>query len=225
MKNTILILSFFIATSLMAQNPLEKSVGDFNEVKVYDLIEVNLIKSEENRVVIAGEDVQDVQVINKDGKLKIRMNLDKIFNGDKTFVEVHYTNLDIIDGNEGALIVSNELIEQNQIVLKAQEGARIKVGLDVDEVEIRAVTGGVIETKGRANSQDITLNTGGVYEGKSFETKSTKVNIKAAGEAEVNASKIVDATVRAGGDVLIYGNPETVKENTLLGGRIKTFEN
>lgn len=225
MKNALLILSFFITTSVLAQNPLEKSVGDFNEVKVYDLIEVNLIQSKENKVVITGEDVQDVQVINKDGKLKIRMNLDKIFNGNKTFVEVHYTSIGIIDGNEGAFIVSNELIEQDEIVLKAQEGARIKVGLDVDEVEIRAVTGGIIETRGRANSQDITLNTGGVYEGKSFETKSTKVNIKAAGEAEVNASKIVDATVRAGGDVFIYGSPETVKENTLFGGRIEMRDN
>ena len=225
MKNALLILSFFITTTILAQDPLEKSVGDFNEVKVYDLIEVNLIKSKENKVVIAGEDVQDVQVINKDGKLKVRMKLDKIFNGNKTFVEVHYTSIGIIDGNEGSYIVSNELIEQDEITLKAQEGARIKVGLDVDEVKIRAVTGGVIETRGRANSQNITLNTGGVYEGKSFETKSTKVNIKAAGEAEVNASKIVDATVRAGGDVFIYGNPETVKENILLGGRIKMRDN
>lgn len=225
MKNALLVLSFFITTFVLAQNPLEKSVGDFNEVKVYDLIEVNLIQSKENKVVIAGEDVQDVQVINKDGKLKIRMNLDQIFNGNKTFVEVHYTSLSIIDGNEGAVIVSNELIEQDEITLKAQEGARIKVGLDVDEVEIRAVTGGIIETRGRANSQNITLNTGGIYEGKSFETKSTKVNIKAAGEAEVNASKIVDATVKAGGDVFIYGNPETVKENTLFGGRIEMRDN
>lgn len=225
MKNALLVLSFFITTIVLAQNPLEKSVGDFNEVKVYDLIEVNLIQSKENKVVIAGEDVQDVQVINKDGKLKIRMNLDQIFNGNKTFVEVHYTSLSIIDGNEGAVIVSNELIEQDEITLKAQEGARIKVGLDVDEVEIRAVTGGIIETRGRANSQNITLNTGGIYEGKSFETKSTKVNIKAAGEAEVNASKIVDATVKAGGDVFIYGNPETVKENTLFGGRIEMRDN
>lgn len=213
-----------VVTTLAAQNPLEKNVGDFTEVKVYDLIEVNLIKSEETKVVISGEDVQDVQVINKNGKLKIRMKIDKIFNGDKTFVEVHYRTLEIIDGNEGAFISSNELIEQEKIHLKSQEGARIKVGLDVDRVEARAVTGGIIETRGRANSQEITLNTGGIYEGKGFETKNTIVNIKAAGEAEVNASGLVDATVRAGGDVQIYGNPETVKENTLFGGRITLNE-
>ena len=220
MKYALFILSLLFMFSVNAQNPIEKKTGDFTEVKVYDLIEVNLIRSDENKVVISGEDAQDVEVINKNGKIKIRMNLDKIFHGEKTFVELHYTSIEIIDGNEGAFISSNELIEQDEILLKAQEGARIKVGLDVENIEIRAVTGGIIETRGRAINQNITLNTGGIYEGKGFETKNTKVNIKVAGEAEVNASDIVDATVRAGGDVFIYGNPETVKENTLFGGRI-----
>ncbi len=224
MKNTLLILAFITTTFLSAQNPIDKKVGDFQEAKVYDRIEVNLIKSDENLVVITGEDVGDVQVINKDGKLKIRMHIDKIFNGEKTFVEVHYTSLQIIDGNEGAFITSNELMKQDMVTIKVQEGARVKIGLDVDKVKIRAVTGGVIETRGRANSQEITLNTGGVYEGKHFETKNTTVSIKAAGEAEVNASDVVDANIRAGGDVYIYGNPETVKENTLFGGRIKRKE-
>jgi len=221
MKQILYIVACLLSTTIIAQNPLDKNVGDFNEVKVYDLIEVNLIKSDENRVVITGDDVEDVEVFNKDGKLKIRMAFQKTFNGLKTFVAVHYTDLDIIDGNEGAFISSNELMEQDDIILKAQEGARIKVGLDVKNVEIRAVTGGIVETRGRANRQEIVLNTGGVYEGKEFETKSTKVTIRAAGDAEVFASDRVDAKVRAGGDIQIYGNPNNVKEDRLFGGRIR----
>ncbi len=221
MKKLILLSTLVFTSVLFSQNPMTKNVGDFDVVKVFDLIEVNLIKSDQNKVVVTGKDVEDVQIINKDGKLKIRMELEQIFNGDETFVEVHYSSLDIIDGNEGAFISSNELIEQEKIVLKAQEGARIKVGLDVDKVEIRAVTGGIVETRGKAKEQEIVLNTGGVYEGKRFETKNTTVKIQAAGEAEVNASDLVDATVTAGGDVYIYGNPETVKEKTTFGGRVK----
>lgn len=221
MKKLIILSTLVFSSVLFGQNPMTKNVGDFDVVKVFDLIEVNLIKSDENKVVVTGRDVEDVQIINKDGKLKIRMELEQIFNGDETFVEVHYTSLDVIDGNEGAFISSNELIEQEKIVLKAQEGARIKVGLDVDKVEIRAVTGGIVETRGKAKEQEIVLNTGGIYEGKRFETKNTTVKIQAAGEAEVNASDLVDATVTAGGDVYIYGNPEKVKEKTTLGGRIK----
>ena len=180
-----------------------------------------MIKSDFNGVEITGDDVGDVDVVNKDGKLKIRMDIDKIFNGDRTFVSVFYTDLKIIDGNEGAFITSNELITQDNIELRAQEGAQLKIGLDVNRVEIRAVSGGIVESRGKAISQDITLNTGGIYEGKSFETKNTSVNIKAAGEAEVNASNDVDAKVLAGGDIYIYGNPENVREKTTLGGRIK----
>ncbi|WP_298893659.1 head GIN domain-containing protein [uncultured Psychroserpens sp.] len=219
---TFLTLTLALFTSLLiAQNPKERAVGDFNEVKVYDLITVNLVKSDESKVEITGDDIEDVVVINKDGKLKIRMKTDKSFNGDRTFVSVHYTTLDVIDGNEGAFITSNELIKQSQIELKAQEGAHLKIGLDVDQVDIKAVSGGIVETRGKAISQAITLNTGGVYEGKAFETKNTSVNIKAAGEADINASKTVDARVIAGGDVYIYGNPQNIKEKTTLGGRIK----
>ncbi|WP_047549192.1 head GIN domain-containing protein [Psychroserpens sp. Hel_I_66] len=221
MKTFYTLALLFVTSILTAQNPKEKDVADFNEIKVYDLIAVNLIKSNEAKVEITGDDIQDVEVVNKDGKLKIRMKFDKIFNGDRTFVSVYYKQLDIIDGNEGAFITSNELIEQNQIQLKAQEGAHLKIGLDVDQVDIRAVTGGIVETRGKAISQKITLNTGGIYEGKAFETKNTAVNIKAAGEADVNASKTVDARITAGGDIKIYGNPEHVKEKTTLGGTIK----
>jgi hypothetical protein len=221
MKSIANLLVFLFALNAFAQNPKQKEVDDFTEIKVFDLIAVNLIKADENRVEITGDDIQDVEVINKNGKLKIRMKLDKSFNGERTFVSVYYTNLEIIDANEGAYITANELIEQDQIALKAQEGARLKIGLDVDKVNIRAVTGGIVETRGRANSQDIVLNTGGIYEGKDFETKTTKVDIKAAGEANVNASENVDARVIAGGDVYIYGNPQNIKEKTTFGGRIQ----
>src|SRR5690606_30632082 len=224
MKSITFTLIFLITLNFYAQNPLEKNVGNFSDVKVYDLIEVNLIKSNENKVVITGYDVDDVEIVNKNGILKVRMKFDKIFNGTKTFVEVHYTNLTIIDANEGAFISSNELIEQDYIELKAQEGARIKLGLDVNNVDIKAVSAGIVETRGNANSQSININTGGIYQGKTFETKSTKVDIKAGGEADVHATQTVNAKVRAGGDIDIYGHPHTVSENKALGGRIRIMD-
>ena len=220
MKKIVAIFMFCIAFTAIAQNPLDKQVGDFDEVKVFDLIEVNLIKDSNTKVVITGDDVDDVEVVNKNGKLKIRMNFNKQFNGQKTFVAVHYTKLSVIDGNEGAFITANELIEQDYIELKAQEGAHLKIGLDVEKLNVKTVSGGIVETLGKATFQDITLNTGGIYEGKTFETTQTTVSIKAGGDAKVRASNIVDAKVRAGGNVKIYGNPKTVIENIALGGTV-----
>lgn len=208
----------------MAQKSIEKSIGDFNELKVYDLIEVELIKSNENKAIITGSNTEDVVINNKNGTLKIKMNIGKIFDGTNTKVTLHYKALDIIDANEGAKIYSTDVIKQFEISLKAQEGSSIQVPLDVSYTNIKAVSGGSIKTKGISKSQNVSLLTGGLYRGEELETNKTDVSINAAGEAHVKASKLVNAKVRAGGDVYVYGNPETINENTAFGGRIKKMD-
>ncbi|ANH59543.1 head GIN domain-containing protein [Dokdonia donghaensis] len=221
MKTIVTFIAILITSISFAQSPITKNVGDFTEVKVYDRIVVNLVKSTENKVIITGEDVSQVNVVNKDGTLKIKMDLDLIFDGNKTFVYVHYNNLEVIDGNEGAVITSNELIEQDKIEIKMQEGARVKVGLQVREALLRAVTGGIIEASGQATVQRVKVNTGGIYEGRNLETETAEIFVQAGGEVEAYASKMADLTIRAGGDIVIYGNPAEVKKHRTFGGRIK----
>lgn len=220
MKTLITSCFVLLSLSLFPQRIVDKQVGNFNEVKVFDLIEVNLIRSDENKVLVKGRNVDDIQVVNNNGTLKIRMQLDKIFTGEDTFVEVYYTRLDVIDGNEGAKISSNEQIQQNAIELRAQEGAKLKVGLDVAYMDIRAVTGGIVEASGLAKSMDIVLNTGGIFEGKALKTENAKIKISAGGESEIHATERVDINIKAGGDVSVYGNPKEVNKNTFAGGRV-----
>ncbi|WAC03887.1 DUF2807 domain-containing protein [Lacinutrix neustonica] len=216
--STFLLGIAFIGFS---QNPMEKRVNNFTTVKVFDLIHISLVKSDENKVIISGQDADDVEVLSKNGTLKVRMKFERSFDGTKTFVAVHYKNIEVIDGNEGSKIFSNELIEQDKIELRAQEGAVLKVGLDVKELIVRAVSGGIIIPKGKAETQDITINTGGVFEGRDFDTKETYVKVTAAGEAEIKASDLADVKITAGGDVYIYGKPKKLNKKQTFGGRIE----
>ncbi|MFI1744710.1 head GIN domain-containing protein [Thalassobellus sediminis] len=224
MKTLVKVFILFITTVIFAQNPIEKNVGDFSELKVYDLIEVELVKSNENKAIITGDNKEDVIINNKNGTLKIKMKLEESFDGNKTKVILHYNTIDIIDVNEGAKVHSDDTIKQFEIDLKAQEGGKINVPVNVTYANIKADTGGVISVTGKSKSQNISISTGGVYEGKELKTDKTEVNIKAAGEAYVNASKLVDVKIRVGGDVFIYGDPETVNESKVLGGRIKRMD-
>jgi hypothetical protein len=209
---------------LNAQGKIEKSLGEFHELKVYDLIEVNLVKSNENKINISGENTEDVVVVNKNGVLKIRMNLKESFDGNKTLVTLYYKNIDVIDANEGAYIFSDDPFKQFDLELKAQEGGLIKLKLETSFLDVKSTTGGNIEAKGTAKKQKVSLNTGGIYQGEHVNTEQTEVSIVAAGEAYVKASKLVDVKIRVGGDVYIYGNPEKVNESKALGGRIKRMD-
>ena len=124
MKTIITFCLALLTFSAFAQRTIDREVGEFNEIKVFDLIEVNLIQSDENRISIKGRNVDDIKWVNKDGVLKLRMQLEKKFQGEDTFIEVYYTNLNVIDGNEGAKITCNELVQKKRIELRAQEGAR-----------------------------------------------------------------------------------------------------
>ena len=224
MKNLAVILILFISTNVFSQKEIEKEIGEFTELKVYDLIEVKLIKSDENKIVILGKNTEDVLFVNKDGKLKIKMALEEIFDGDETRINLYYTNIDVIDANEGAYIHSEDEIKQYEIDLNAQEGAFIKVKVDVTYANIRSVTGGSVHTYGKAKHQDVSIYTGGMYKAEHLETEFTDVSIRAAGEAYVKASTLVNAKVRAGGDIFIYGKPQRVDESKVLGGRIKRMD-
>jgi hypothetical protein len=221
MKTLATVLFFIFSISSFSQNPKVLSVEDFTTVKVFDLIHISLVKSEENKVIVSGQDANDVEILSKNGTLKVRMKFERTFDGTKTFVAVHYKKLEVIDGNEGAKIVGNELIEQDKIELRAQEGAILKIGLDVKKLQVKSVSGGIIEAKGKANTQDITINTGGIYQGRECITEHTKVKISAAGEAAIHASESVDAKITAGGNIYIYGNPKNVKKKQTFGGSIE----
>ncbi|SFU27171.1 Putative auto-transporter adhesin, head GIN domain [Pustulibacterium marinum] len=225
MRKLIAIGLFFIGFSAFAQNDITKTLGAFDEVKAYDGISVKLIQSNENRAIIKGKNKNDVELVNKDGILKIRMDITEAFDGYDTFVEVyHKDRLYVIDANEQAYIENIDPYKQTEITLKAQEGGEISMYLKVEKLEVKAVTGGIITPIGSATNQDISINTGGEYEGKEMESEQTTVSVNAGGNADVYATKYVDAKVRAGGNVQIYGSPKVIDQQTFLGGKIKEMD-
>jgi hypothetical protein len=137
---------------------------------------------------------------------------------------LYYTSVDIIDVNEGAKIRSNDKIKQYEVELRAQEGGEINLDLKVTTAKIKSVTGGVIQVTGKAQSQDISIGTGGVFKGKDLKTESTEIAVRAGGEADVYATDLLDIKIRAGGDVYVYGDPKKVNKSKALGGRIKHMD-
>lgn len=218
----LLTLLIFGQNSILAQDEgRTQELTAFTEIKAFDGLSVNLIKSDVNKAVITGESVEKVVIVNNDGVLKIRMQLDKIFSGYRTFVDLYYNEkLVIIDVNEDARISAEETFVQDVLELRAQEGGEIAIDAQVEQLLIKTVTGGVIITTGTSDLQDVAINTGGVYEGKQLKTKFSTVNVNAGSKAEIYASDYVKATVKAGGEVLVYGDPAKMDEKTVFGGTV-----
>ncbi len=214
-----------VCTFLSAQmqsNKIVQNLEKFTIVKGYDGLSINLIKSDVNKAIISGASTNKVSIVNIEGVLKLRMEIGKLFSGYRTFVDLYYTeNLLTIDVNEDAKIIGKEVIKQDLLELKAQEGGELIINAQVEQLLVKMVTGGVVTTTGFSDNQDILINTGGIYQGKAFKTNFTTVNVNAGSRAEIYAINYVKATVKAGGEVWAYGNPKKMDEKTVFGGTIK----
>jgi hypothetical protein len=201
-----------------------KELGDFDSVKVFDKLHVKLVQSSENKLVIQGAREAEVEVVNKNGVLKIRMPFPKLLSGDDLSVTLHYKKLELIDVNEGAVVSTDETIKATAFKVSAQEGGKINVDLDVDKLNVSSVSGGEITLTGNATNQDAKLGAGGYLLASKLITSQTKVSVSAGGKADVNATTLVEAKVNAGGSIYIYGKPKQINQKTVFGGKIEQVQ-
>lgn len=214
----------FLAMSSITFGQVEKNVGDFNKVTSFDRIDVMLVPYNENKVIIDGKEADEVELINKNGELKIRMPLLKILDGNHISVTVYYKNLSAVEANEGSRISCNDKIKSVTFDVIAKEGSEVKLILDVTNFNARAANGSKVVLQGISKNQVVKINSGGIYEAPGFKTEHTTIAVNAGGRALIFATEVVDATVRAGGSITISGKPKQINKDITAGGSICTVE-
>ena len=221
-KLFILLIGF---TAFSFAQDRTQNLGDFNEIKIFNGLSVEIERSENSSIEISGEKTEDIVVKNVNGKLKVTLKFPELFNPDRVNIKIYYKeDILTLDANEGSAIFSDEDIDQVNLTIKTQEGAYIHVPVDVKYLTVKAVTGGSIKVRGTATNQEVEVTTGGVYEAYDLETEYADVIAASGGNVEVSVSNLLDAKVRFGGNVYYKGDPEKVNSKKVFGGKIKSKE-
>ncbi|HEU4496338.1 MAG TPA: head GIN domain-containing protein [Flavobacterium sp.] len=221
MKKSILAVFLMLCQVNFGQDKITKDLGDFSKVKVFDRISLHLVPGNENKLEISGDRKNNVEVVNNNGELKVRMKLGKLLKGDDINATLYFTDkIESLEASEGSYLSSEAAFKAIDFDVDAKEGAEIKISLNVQKLNARASSGGILRLSGTASSQDGVINSGAALKAKDLNTKLTAITVNAGGEAEVRASDLVDAKTRAGGSIHIYGNPKQVNKKNVIGGTI-----
>ncbi|MCA0348457.1 MAG: head GIN domain-containing protein [Flavobacterium sp.] len=218
MKKIVFSLLIF---SSIAFGQVHKNLGDFDKVTSFDKIDVMLIPSSENKIVIDGKEANEVELVNKNGELKIRMPFTKILSGDNISVTLYFKKINAVEANEGSRIACNDEIKSTSFDVKAKEGSEVKLILNVQKLTLRNANGSKVTLEGFATNQDVLVNSGGIYQAKNLKTEQTTITSNAGGEAAIYATVFVDAKVRAGGEITIHGKPKEINQKVVAGGTIE----
>lgn len=218
MKRVAIIAFVFLSQITIAQ--VTRNLGDFDEVKVFDKINVKLIPSSENKIEIKGSRADEMQTINRNGELKIRMPFPKLLSGDDIVVKLYYKRIESISVSEGSYVSSESGFKQTSLELNATSGGEIDLEISVDKVNVKANAGGIISISGDATNQNVAITSGGILNGKDLKTAQTTISVSAGGQSEIRATTLVDAKVKVGGSIFIYGKPKQINKDVFIGGTI-----
>ena len=218
MKHTFLLTTLLITFFSFSQNQINRGLGDFHKLQTYDLLKVNLIKSNENKAVISGKHTGNVVIKNKNGELKVRMGVEKRLSGSETKVDLYYKNIYRIEAKEGSFVFSKDTIIEPSLFIKSESGARVSLKVNTSDLVSRALSGGKITLTGTARHNKIDAYTGGWVSVKNLTTQTTKVFIKAGGVVDVYATALLELDLKAGGEANVYHKTSKIVEKITLGG-------
>jgi hypothetical protein len=217
---------FFLLISQIVFSQIEKNIGDFQELKVLDGINVVLEKSSENNIKITGDNTENVVVINKSGALTLRMQLVKKLKGQNTVIKLkHKSRIFLIEAKQSATVISKDTLNQSTMYLKASSGGQIDLNLQTEKTTASANSGGVINIKGTTFSFQSSAKSGGVVKANNLFSSQTEVSVSSGGSCKAHARDVFEAKASLGGAIDVYGSPKTLNQTISLGGNITEIKN
>jgi Putative auto-transporter adhesin, head GIN domain len=205
----IIFLFIIFSQSISAQ--VSKKLNDFTKVTSFDQISVFMIAATENKIEISGTNADKVELIYENNEL---------LKGNDILAKVYYTKLEAIEANEGSNIGFDSPVKAVNFDILVKEASSISITLTSKKVVARITQGSRLDLDGTIDTLDVVVNSASKLKADTCKTIQTTVSVNAGAIAVVNASDLVDAKVRAGGTISIYGKPKQVNQKTILGGDI-----
>ena len=219
MKKIICILALVVLPNLLSAQT-ERKIGDFQKLSVYDGINVELIKSDTNRVEINGKNTAYIVVKNKNGDLKIRLSVERRFSGNRTKVSVFYKSLYSIISHEGANIFSKDTINQADLNLKANSGSRQNMIVKLNTLQATATAGAKINIKGLAKYQELSATTGAEIMVSKVENVEANVVSTTGALIDVSTTKDLKVNSKIGGIINVHTKTDKITEKISVGGAV-----
>ncbi|MDG2371831.1 MAG: DUF2807 domain-containing protein [Flavobacteriaceae bacterium] len=230
MKRIVIFLFIASTASLLeAQQKAEKTImtGGFDTINVYAGIQVNVIKGDENKIILSdnNEDKSVFIYKIKNNILKLKVGIDKRLSLGNVFVDVYYTNeIDAINLYQGSKLFLKTPITQTNFNIKAQEGSSFEGKVVTEKTNIHVASGGAITVLGKTSVLDIIATTGGLCLAEELSSNQTKIQANIGAVVYAKASVLMDAKASLGAIIRAHGESKKSVYKSFLGGSIKQMK-
>jgi len=192
----------------------EQELGYFNEIELYDKINIVLVQDTIEKAIIRGGAnlVSFVSLQINGGRLIVTD--DNKCNYLRTYkrqleVEIHFTDLNYIYYESSGIVSTKNTIQANVLKIESVDGSQeLNLEIEVDSLELQFGVGpGDINLSGYANYSYCFLAGNGMINCEKLESKRFYVNNSGTGDITINADEAIGVELYHLGDVKYLGNP------------------
>ncbi len=241
MKNLVLvfILALF-AFQTHAQETETRSLSDFTTVSSSQSIRVTLKKGNEPKVDVSttGE-LEDVITDVKGGDLKIEMASNKTFRNVEVEVIVYFQELESLKASSSSRMMSEDLIEGNNIEIKGSSSARMDLNVKASNLEVGGSSSARISLSaeaenieaqvssscrftldGSAENFEAQVSSSGRIDASEFSCDNADLAASSSGRIELNVQEKLIAKASSSGRITYGGKPSIVDADSGSGGKV-----
>ncbi len=213
-----------LSQAAFAADSEERSVKAFDGVSVSGPVKLYLNEGSREMVKVTTEGIELEKIItNVSGnKLEVKPK-SGVFTDSavKITVYVTYRTLREVRCTTSAELHSDAAIMGDKLVVEASTSGLAKLKVDVNVISVTVTSAGELTISGRAQSQEITVNTGGKMHAFELLCDNAYVQIGSGGEAEIYASELIEGSVKSAGSLQFKGDPKKQRVEKSTGGKIK----
>lgn len=204
-----------IAVFQFAGAQTTKSIKGFSNLAISGSMEVTLVKSSENKVVITEGDEDDIKIGTVEGNLAISNESDGVE------LTIYYNStIEVIAIAGGAEVNVKDNIKSKNLNVSVADGSEVNLKADADNVSIAAASGSEIHLSGKAKNFEVHVASGAELNADKFKTENSSAVVASGAEVSIYATEMVNATVASGAELNVYGNPKKVNDNTAPDGEL-----
>lgn len=217
------ILSLTLSFHLMAQTQEEsRSLGVFNEIKISNSIEAELVKGDSHSIEISasGLDLDRVETDISNRSLEVSVSGTN-FGGSSVKVKITYVEIDELTANTSSKIYVKDILDAKMVKINASTASYVEAEVNCQSLELSAATNSKIFIDGTARNLDLKAFTNSEINGENLQTEVAQVRVNTAAQARFGVSESIKGSAATAGKVYYEGDPNIVDVRTNTGGEIE----
>jgi len=202
-----------------------RSVSDYDQIKVFGNLEVELVRGREGELKLQGEEnlleYIRTMVVGKSLKIKVKQGFDiRPSKNQMLIITVPFEDLNEISLAGSGGIYTSDVIKAVHLKTNLEGSGNIKLSLSANKLSATVSGSGDMVLDGSVDKFEGTLIGSGDIRAFKLKAKNASASVTGSGDFQLTATSSLKAAVMGSGDIYYKGNPDKVDKKVAGSGNI-----